>query len=63
MGDNIDLLENGDTIVVDIPNRTARFEVSDEEIAPSTRVVCGSRMKRKGQWQLTARQATIISRD
>jgi dihydroxy-acid dehydratase len=27
------LIETGDTIVIDIPGRTVRFEVSDEEIA------------------------------
>ncbi len=32
-GGNIALVETGDIIVIDIPNRTVRFEVSDEEIA------------------------------
>jgi dihydroxy-acid dehydratase len=32
-GGNIGLVENRDTIVIDIPNRTVRFEVSEEEIA------------------------------
>ena len=32
-GGNIGLIENGDSIVIDIPNRTVRFEVSEEEIA------------------------------
>lgn len=32
-GGNIGLVENGDTIVIDIPNRTVRFEVGEEEIA------------------------------
>ena len=32
-GGNIGLVEDGDTIVIDIPNRNVRFEVSDEEIA------------------------------
>jgi len=32
-GGNIGLVENGDSIVIDIPNRTVRFEVSEEEIA------------------------------
>ncbi|HVW68033.1 MAG TPA: dihydroxy-acid dehydratase [Steroidobacteraceae bacterium] len=32
-GGNIGLIESGDTIVIDIPARTLRFEVSDEEIA------------------------------
>jgi dihydroxy-acid dehydratase len=32
-GGNIGLIETGDTIVIDIPGRTVRFEVSDEEIA------------------------------
>ena len=31
-GGNIGLIENGDTIVIDIPNRIVRFEVSDEEL-------------------------------
>jgi dihydroxy-acid dehydratase len=32
-GGNIGLVENGDTIVIDIPNRTVRLEVSEEQIA------------------------------
>jgi dihydroxy-acid dehydratase len=32
-GGNIALIEPGDTVVIDIPNRIVRFEVSDEEIA------------------------------
>jgi dihydroxy-acid dehydratase len=32
-GGNIGLVENGDSIVIEIPNRTVRFEVSEEEIA------------------------------
>ncbi|EQD42335.1 Dihydroxy-acid and 6-phosphogluconate dehydratase, partial [mine drainage metagenome] len=32
-GGNIGLVETGDTLVIDIPARTVRFEVSDEEIA------------------------------
>jgi dihydroxy-acid dehydratase len=32
-GGNIGLVETGDTIVIDIPGRTVRFEVSDQEIA------------------------------
>jgi dihydroxy-acid dehydratase len=32
-GGNIGLIETGDTIVIDIPNRIVRFEVSDEAIA------------------------------
>ena len=32
-GGNIGLVQNGDRIVIDIPNRSVRFEVSDEEIA------------------------------
>jgi dihydroxy-acid dehydratase len=31
-GGNIGLIENGDRVVIDIPNRSVRFEVSDEEI-------------------------------
>jgi dihydroxy-acid dehydratase len=31
-GGNIGLIETGDVIVIDIPQRTVRFEVSDEEI-------------------------------
>src|SRR5580700_8338751 len=31
-GGNIGLIETGDIIVIDIPRRTVRFEVSDEEI-------------------------------
>jgi dihydroxy-acid dehydratase len=32
-GGNIGLVASGDTIVIDIPNRTVNFDVSDEEIA------------------------------
>jgi dihydroxy-acid dehydratase len=32
-GGNIGLVQTGDTIVIDIPNRSVKFEVSDEEIA------------------------------
>ena len=32
VGGNIGLIETGDVIVIDIPQRTVRFEVSDEEI-------------------------------
>jgi dihydroxy-acid dehydratase len=32
-GGNIDLIETGDTIVIDVPSRTVRFEASDEGIA------------------------------
>ena len=32
-GGNIGLVENGDIIIIDIPNRSVRFAVSDEEIA------------------------------
>jgi dihydroxy-acid dehydratase len=32
-GGNIGLIQDGDTIVIDIPERIVRFEVSDEEIA------------------------------
>jgi dihydroxy-acid dehydratase len=32
-GGNIGLVENGDTIVIDIPNRALRVEISDEELA------------------------------
>ncbi len=32
-GGNIGLVQTGDTLVIDIPARTVRFEVSDEEIA------------------------------
>jgi len=32
-GGNIGLIETGDTIVIDIPSRSVRFEVTDEEIA------------------------------
>ncbi|WEN13957.1 dihydroxy-acid dehydratase [Rhodanobacter sp. AS-Z3] len=32
-GGNIALVQTGDTIVIDIPNRIVRFEVSDEELA------------------------------
>jgi dihydroxy-acid dehydratase len=32
-GGTIGLVENGDIIVIDIPNRTVRVEVSDEELA------------------------------
>jgi dihydroxy-acid dehydratase len=32
-GGNIGLIETGDTVFIDIPNRTVRFDVSDEEIA------------------------------
>ncbi len=32
-GGNIGLVETGDIIKIDIPNRSVRFEVSDEEIA------------------------------
>jgi dihydroxy-acid dehydratase len=32
-GGNIGLIENGDTIVIDIPNRTVRVDLDDEEIA------------------------------
>jgi dihydroxy-acid dehydratase len=31
-GGNIGLVQTGDTIVIDIPNRIVRFEVSDEEL-------------------------------
>jgi dihydroxy-acid dehydratase len=31
-GGNIALIENGDIVVIDIPNRSVRFKVSDEEI-------------------------------
>src|SRR3546814_3988823 len=31
-GGNIALVENGDQIVIDIPNRVARFEISDAEL-------------------------------
>ncbi len=32
-GGNIGLIETGDTVVIDIPNRTIHFEVSEDEIA------------------------------
>jgi dihydroxy-acid dehydratase len=32
-GGNIGLIETGDTIMIDIPSRTVRFEVSEEQIA------------------------------
>jgi dihydroxy-acid dehydratase len=32
-GGNIALIQTGDTVVIDIPNRTVKFDVSDEEIA------------------------------
>jgi len=32
-GGNIALIQTGDTIVIDIPNRTVKFDVTDEEIA------------------------------
>jgi dihydroxy-acid dehydratase len=32
-GGNIGLINNGDTIVIDIPNRSVRIAVSDEELA------------------------------
>ncbi len=31
-GGNIGLIENGDTVVIDIPNRSVRFEVGDAEL-------------------------------
>src|SRR3546814_20504393 len=31
-GGNIALVENGDQIIIDIPNRIARFEISDAEL-------------------------------
>jgi dihydroxy-acid dehydratase len=32
-GGNIGLIETGDTVVIDIPNRTIRFEISEDEMA------------------------------
>jgi dihydroxy-acid dehydratase len=32
-GGNIGLIQTGDTVVIDIPNRTVKLEVTDEEIA------------------------------
>jgi dihydroxy-acid dehydratase len=32
-GGNIGLIENGDVVVIDIPNRLVRFEVGDDDIA------------------------------
>jgi dihydroxy-acid dehydratase len=32
-GGNIGLIQSGDLVVIDIPNRTVKFEVTDEEIA------------------------------
>jgi dihydroxy-acid dehydratase len=44
-GGNIALVETGDIIVIDIPNRTVRFEVSDEEIARRRVVQAGKGWK------------------
>ena len=54
-GGNIGLINNGDTIVIDIPNRSVRIEVSDEELArrrtaqASERMEAGSAAQAQGQ--------------
>ena len=46
-GGNIALVENGDTIFIDIPNRILEFKVSDEELA-----------KRKANWKMPTPKVT-----
>jgi len=68
-GGNIGLVENGDTIVIDIPNRSVRFEVSDKEIARrrATKSVAGwqpaSPRKRKVSSALKAYAKLVTSAD
>jgi Dihydroxyacid dehydratase/phosphogluconate dehydratase len=47
IGGPIALIQNGDTITMDIPSRTIRLEVSDEEL-----------QRRLGQWQAPAPKYT-----
>ncbi|MCD7962242.1 MAG: dihydroxy-acid dehydratase [Rikenellaceae bacterium] len=56
-GGNIALIENGDKIIIDIPNRTIEVVVSDEELAERRVCVCSFKPKQRNRVVSKALQA------
>lgn len=57
-GGNIALIEDGDTIVIDIPNRTIQVELTDEQLAERRYV---EEEKGKGAWKPAKPRARKVS--